>query len=61
MCSLAGEGVELTWKDYGGCPECPQQRFPRFEHGVSIFNLLLNVGPDVPWYIWGWWNDPLRP
>lgn len=60
MCSLAAERVELTWKDYGGYPECPQG-FPRVDDGVSIFNLLLKVGSEVPWYIWGWWNAPLRP
>jgi hypothetical protein len=21
---------------------------------VSILDLLFNVGPDAPWYIWGW-------
>lgn len=46
-------GVELVWKDYSGYPEYPQ-RFPPFEHGVSILDLLFNVGPDAPWYIWGW-------
>ena len=46
-------GVELVWKDYSGYPEYPQ-RFPPFEHSVSILDLLFNVGPDSPWYIWGW-------
>ncbi|MCK7578225.1 MAG: WbqC family protein [Chromatiales bacterium] len=45
--------IELVWKDYSGYPEYPQ-RFPPFEHGVSILDLLFNVGPDAPWYIWGW-------
>lgn len=46
-------GIALVWKDYSGYPEYPQ-RFPPFEHGVSILDLLFNVGPNAPWYIWGW-------
>jgi hypothetical protein len=46
-------GVELAWKSYTGYPEYPQ-RFPPFEHGVSILDLLFNTGTDAPWYIWGW-------
>ena len=50
---FADLGVELVWKDYSGYPEYPQ-RFPPFEHGVSIVDLLFNTGPEAPWYIWGW-------
>lgn len=46
-------GIALEWKDYGGYPAYAQ-RFPPFEHGVSILDLLFNTGPDAPWYIWGW-------
>ena len=46
-------GIELVWKDYGGYPEY-SQRFPPFEHGVSIIDLLFNVGPDASRFIWGW-------
>ncbi|MGY2398110.1 WbqC family protein [Pseudomonas sp. SDO5271_S396] len=46
-------GIQLDWKDYAGYPEYSQQ-FPPFEHGVSILDLLFNVGPDASWYIWGW-------
>lgn len=46
-------GIELVWKDYSGYPEYPQ-RFPPFEHGVSILDVLFNVGPDAPEFIWGW-------
>lgn len=56
---FAAAGIELVWKDYGGYPEYPQ-RFAPFEHGVSILDLLFNVGPDAPWYIWGWRDGPLR-
>ena len=48
--------IELLWKDYSGYPEYPQ-RFPPFEHGVSILDLLFNVGPDAPKYIWKWRNE----
>jgi len=57
---FAAAGIELVWKDYAGYPEYPQ-RFPPFEHGVSILDLLFNVGPDAPWYIWGWREGPLKP
>lgn len=46
-------GIELVYKSYDGYPEYPQ-RFPPFEHAVSILDLLFNVGPDAPFYIWGW-------
>lgn len=50
---FAEAGIELAWQDYSGYPEYPQ-RFPPFEHGVSIVDLLFNVGPDAPGMIWGW-------
>lgn len=53
-------GIELVWKDYTGYPEYPQ-RFPPFEHAVSILDLLFNVGPNAPWYIWGWREGQPRP
>jgi hypothetical protein len=43
----------LEWKNYAGYPEYPQ-RFPPFEHGVSILDLLFNTGPEAPQFIWGW-------
>ena len=52
-------GVELLWKDYTGYPEYPQ-RFPPFEHGVTVLDLLFNLGPDAPAYIWGW-RDAKQP
>jgi hypothetical protein len=48
--------IELVWKDYAGYPEYLQRHLP-FEHGVSILDLLFNVGPDASWYIWGWRKD----
>ena len=50
---FAASGVELRWKDYAGYPEYTQ-RFPPFEHGVSILDLLFNMGPQAPQCIWGW-------
>ncbi len=46
-------GIELVYKSYEGYPEYPQLH-PPFEHGVTILDLLLNVGPNAPHYIWGW-------
>lgn len=46
-------GVDLIWKDYSGYPKYPQ-RYPPFDHGASILDLLFNVGPEAPDYIWGW-------
>jgi hypothetical protein len=46
-------GIELVYKSYAGYPEYPQL-FPPFDHAVSIIDLLFNVGPDAPRYIWGW-------
>jgi hypothetical protein len=53
-------GIELVWKDYSGYPKYPQ-RFPPFEHGVSILDLLFNVGPDAPRHIWGWRDGAPQP
>jgi WbqC-like protein family len=53
-------GIQLEWKDYSGYPQY-RQRFPPFEHGVSILDLLFMTGPDAPWYIWGWRQGPLAP
>jgi len=47
--------VKLVWKDYAGYPVYPQH--PQFfEHGVSIIDLLFNVGPNASDLIWGWRN-----
>jgi hypothetical protein len=46
-------GITLVWKDYAGYPEYPQLH-PPFAHQVSVIDLLFNVGPEAPRYIWGW-------
>jgi hypothetical protein len=50
---FAAAGIELTFKSYDGYPEYPQ-RFPPFDHFVSILDVLCNVGLDAASYIWGW-------
>lgn len=57
---FARAGIELAFKSYEGYPEYPQQH-PPFAHGVTVLDLLFNVGPDAPWYIWGWRTGPLTP
>lgn len=39
-------GVAYRWMDYGGYPEYPQQHGD-FEHGVSVIDLLMNVGDEA--------------
>lgn len=48
-------GIKLEYKDYSGYPEY-KQLYPPFEHKVSILDLLFHVGPEAPYYIWGWRN-----
>lgn len=45
--------IKLEWMDYKGYPTYPQLH-GEFEHAVSIIDLLFNVGPEAPKYIWGW-------
>lgn len=52
-------GIELVFKRYEGYPEYPQLH-PPFAHNVTVLDLLFNVGPDAPWYIWGWRDGPLQ-
>ena len=40
-------GIDLGFFDYAGYPEYPQ-RFGKFEHGVSVLDLLFNTGPQAP-------------
>jgi hypothetical protein len=52
-------GIELAYKDYSGYPEYPQL-YPPFEHAVSVLDLLFNVGPDAPDFLWGWRKEPAQ-
>ncbi len=47
------EGIDVIYKNYDGYPEY-QQLFGKFEHTVSIIDLLFNTGEEAPYYIWGW-------
>lgn len=49
-------GVQLVYKSYQDYPEYPQL-YPPFEHGVTVLDLLFNVGPDASYYIWDWRKD----
>lgn len=50
---FAERGIDLCWKDYAEYPDYPQP-FPPFEPALSIVDLLFNVGPEAPRYLWGW-------
>lgn len=43
-------GIEVVWMDYDHYPEYPQL-WGTFSHGVSIVDLLLNVGDDASRYL----------
>jgi hypothetical protein len=45
--------IKLEWMDYSGYPEY-KQLFGKFEHAVSILDLIFNVGKDSPFYVYGW-------
>lgn len=40
-------GIKITWFDYSGYPEYPQQ-WGEFEHSVTILDLLFNCGRNAP-------------
>lgn len=55
---FAARGITLRYKDYAGYPEYPQLG-PRFEHAVSILDLIANVPQArIPDYIWAWRKVP---
>lgn len=39
-------GIEVRWMDYSGYPEYPQLHGKGFEHGVTILDMLFNLGPE---------------
>ncbi len=43
-------GIKLSWFNYSGYPEYPQQ-WGEFAHGVSILDLLFNCGKDSPQFM----------
>lgn len=44
------ENIEVVWMDYLDYPEY-NQIYPPFEHGVSILDLIFNLGPDAHLYM----------
>jgi hypothetical protein len=46
-------GIELVYKEYPGYPAY-HQCFSPFSPLVTVLDLLFNVGPEAPHYIWGW-------
>ena len=40
------ENIEVEWMDYSNYPEY-DQNFPPFEHGVSIIDLIFNMGDEA--------------
>ncbi len=49
-------GVELAWMDYSGYPEY-KQLSDTFEHGVTVLDLIFNVGKDAPAYMKSFKNN----
>lgn len=43
-------GIKLDWMDYSGYPEY-NQLSDKFEHGVSILDLIFNEGPNAAKYM----------
>lgn len=46
------QGIHLSYKNYSGYPEYPQRFTPFDHHHVSIVDLLFQLGPEAPNYIW---------
>lgn len=42
--AFSNEGIKVVWVNYSGYPEY-DQLFSQFEHGVSIIDLIFNMGP----------------
>ena len=47
---FAAEGIAVEWMDYSGYPEYPQLN-GRFEHRVTVLDLLFNAGREAPKYM----------
>ncbi|MES2618320.1 MAG: WbqC family protein [Bacteroidota bacterium] len=47
---FSDKGVQLNYFDYSGYKEYPQLYGP-FEHGVSIIDMIMNVGKDTQEYL----------
>lgn len=49
---FANKGIEVSWMDYSGYAEYPQLH-GEFEHGVTVLDLVLNVGDRAQEYMMG--------
>jgi hypothetical protein len=49
--AFAQAGLEVRWMSYEGYPAYPQLYDLPFEHGVSILDLLFNMGTEARQYI----------
>lgn len=49
---FSDQNINVHYWDYSGYPEYPQLN-PPFEHGVSVLDLILNVGSDAKSYLKG--------
>jgi hypothetical protein len=47
---FAAAGIEVEWMSYEGYPGYPQL-YGGFEAGVSVLDLIFNVGPDALRYL----------
>jgi hypothetical protein len=47
---FADAGLTLFWADYSGYPTYPQAS-DTFEHGVSVIDLLMRVGPNARYHL----------
>jgi len=51
--AFAAAAIDIRFKDYSGYPQYPQF-YPPFISEVSMLDLLFQVGPQAPEYVWGW-------
>ena len=47
---FANAGIKLEWMNYSGYPEYTQLS-EKFEHGVSILDLIFNEGTEAKKYM----------
>jgi len=47
---FAEAGIAIEYMDYSGYPEYPQL-YTGFEHGVTVLDLMFNVGPEASRYM----------
>ena len=50
---FASAGIALTYMDYSGYPEYPQQH-GAFDHQLSVIDVLFHCGPEAPDHVWRW-------